>query len=75
MRTYYFDLRGGIPQRDHYGIRFATDDVAIRHSQVVANNIRKDARVTRNDLYVVVIDESGREVHREEVFPSISPAA
>ncbi|PDT73470.1 hypothetical protein [Bradyrhizobium sp. C9] len=75
MGIYYFDLRDGVRKRDRSGIQFRNDGEAISHSEIVAEKIRSDEPTRRGDLCIIVIDESGREVHREEVFPSTSPAA
>jgi len=74
MKTYYFDLRGGVPARDRSGVEFATHAEAIRHSQLVAQRIRDDKRLTRADLCVAVVEESGAEIHRELVFAARLPA-
>jgi hypothetical protein len=73
MKTYYFDLRGGVPTRDRSGVQFATHSEAIAHSRLVARKIRDDKRLRRADLCVAVVEESGAEIHREEVFASGVP--
>jgi hypothetical protein len=69
MRTYFFDLKGGIPVRDRMGLQFALRSEAINHSKVLAMKLGNDPRVRDRSLYVVVMDESGNEIHREQVFP------
>jgi hypothetical protein len=68
MRTYFFELKSGIPRRDRVGLQFAQRSEAINHSKVLAMKLRNDPRVRDRSLYVVVMDESGAEVHREQVF-------
>lgn len=69
MRTYYFDVRDGIPVRDRHGLEFPTSSGAIEHSKDLARRLRADPRRKDSALSVVVIDESGSEVHRERVYP------
>ncbi len=69
MRTYYFDTKDGLPVRDHKGIEFATGSEAIEHSKELAKKLRDDRPGSDKKLVVIVIDESGTEVHREPVYP------
>jgi len=69
MRTYYFDIRDGVPTRDKRGLDFATISAAIEHSKNLARKLRDDPRSKDPALTVVVIDESGTEIHRERVYP------
>ena len=70
MRTYYFDMKDGIPTRDRTGLEFATSAGAIEHSRDLARRIRHDPRITDRRLAIVVVDESGTEIHREAVYPA-----
>jgi hypothetical protein len=69
MRTYYFDLKDGVPVRDKGGLEFPTVSAAIEHSKNLAAKLRDDPRPRDPTLAVVVIDESGTQIHREPVFP------
>ena len=69
MRTYYFDLKDGVPTRDRTGLEFATTGGAIEHSKELARRLRRDPRITNRALSIVVIDESGAAIHREPVHP------
>ncbi len=69
MPTYYFDMKDGVPIRDRTGLEFATTGAAIEHSQELARRLRHDPRIRDRSFSVVVIDESGAEVHREPVHP------
>ena len=69
MRTYYFDMKDGIPTRDRRGIEFASADGAIEHSKELALRLRSDSRLEDPELAIVVVDESGTEIHREPVYP------
>jgi len=67
MRTYYFDTKDGVPVRDNNGLQFATSLEAIQHSKGLARELRVKRADADRDRYIVVIDESGTEIHREPV--------
>ena len=69
MRTYYFDMRDGIPVRDRKGLEFPTAGSAIEHSKSLARQMRDDPRASGRTFSIVVIDQSGAEIHRELVDP------
>jgi hypothetical protein len=68
MRTYYFDMKDGVPVRDNRGINFSRASEAIDHSKKLAAGIRGQTRKRDADLAIVVTDESGSEIHREPVY-------
>jgi hypothetical protein len=69
MRTYYFDRKDGVPVRDNKGIEFSTSFAAVDHCKRLAEEIRMEQPKGRDDLCIVVIDQSGAEIHREKVYP------
>lgn len=69
MRTYYFDIKDGVPVRDKSGLEFVSDGAAIAHSKSLADKVRGEKPKGHPELRIVVIDESGREVHREQIYP------
>lgn len=69
MRTYYFDFKDGVAVRDRCGIDLVSDGAAIAHSKDLAARVRDQKTKVNPDLHVVVVDENGREVHREKVYP------
>ena len=73
MRTYYFDMKDGVPTRDRTGLEFATIDAAIEHCKELARRLRCDPRITDRSLAIVVIDESGAAIHQEPVHPDPAP--
>ena len=75
MQTYYFDMQDGIPTRDRTGLEFATRAGAIEHSRDLARRLRHDPRITDRRLSIVVVDESGAEIHREPVYPAVAKAS
>lgn len=72
MTTFYFDMKDGVPVRDRIGKQFRFNSEAIDYSKVLAESFRNDPDA-EPDLVVVVVDESGREVHREPVYPKVLP--
>ena len=75
MRTYYFDMKDGVPTRDRRGLEFPTAGAAIEHSKQLAQRLRNDSRIKDPTLAIVVVDESGAEIHREPVHPKASNLA
>ena len=73
MRTYYFDIRDGLPTRGKTGLEFATTGGAIEHSRELARRLRRDPRITDRTLSIVVVDEAGAAIHREPVHPDTLP--
>jgi hypothetical protein len=69
MRTYYFDIKDGVPIRDKRGLEFASVSAAIEHSKNLAGRLRNDPRPRDPALSVVVVDESGAQIHSESVYP------
>jgi hypothetical protein len=69
MRTYYFDLIDGVPTRDRDGLDFATASGAIEYCRNLVKRLRTDPAGKKEPLSIVVLDESGTEIHRERVFP------
>lgn len=72
MRTYYFDVKDGVPLRHRGGLRFPTVAAAIKHSKQMARQLRGDPRNVHLDLYISIVDETGAEVHQEKVFKDSS---
>lgn len=72
VQTYYFDIQDGVPVRDRKGLELANSSVAIEHSRRLATLIRQKQQPDRKDLLIVVTDESGREIHREVVYPAMT---
>jgi hypothetical protein len=70
MRTYYFGMKDGIPTKNRSGLEFATIGGAIEHSRDLARRLRHDPRITNRKLSVVIIDDTGAEIHHEPVYPA-----
>jgi hypothetical protein len=71
MRTFYFDMKDGVPIRDRVGLQFPTAAGAIEHSKELARRFSHEHPLKDSDLAIVVIDESGSEVHRQQVYPNV----
>jgi hypothetical protein len=69
MSIYYFDLKDGVKVRDTAGLEFPSRADAIKHSKMLAQRLSHDPRRKEPISVIVVIDESGAEVHREAVSP------
>jgi hypothetical protein len=70
VRTFYFDMKDGVPIRDRVGLEFPTASAAIEHSKELALRFSHEHPVKDPNLSIVVVDESGAEVHREQVYPN-----
>jgi hypothetical protein len=71
MRTYYFNMKDGATSSDRVGLRFPTAAAAIEHGNRLARRLRGDPWIDDPALYISVVDESGREVHREQVYKGL----
>ena len=67
MRTYYFDKKDGVPSRDRAGLQLPNVAAAIEHGRQLARRLRGDPGTGDLGLYISIVDESGTEVHREQV--------
>jgi hypothetical protein len=70
-QTYYFDMKDGVPTRDRVGMQFTLNSQAIEHSKDLAARFRQERIHEEPDLVICVLDESGREIHRELVHPMV----
>jgi Domain of unknown function (DUF6894) len=71
MPTFYFDTKDGIPIRDRAGLELPAIANAIEHSKELARRLGSERPNKDRTLSIVVIDESGAEVHRERVYPDV----
>jgi hypothetical protein len=71
LQTFYFDMKDGVPVRDRIGKCFALNAEAIDHSKRLAARFRHERIHDEPDLCISVLDESGREIHRELVHPMV----
>ncbi len=71
MRTFYFDMKDGVPVRDRVGMQFPTAAGAIEHSKELARRFGREHPDKDRDLSIVVVEESGSEIYREQVYPNV----
>ena len=71
MQTYYFDMKDGAPIRDRVGLEFRTDSQAIEHSKKLARRGSHEHLAKDENLCVIVLNESGAEIPREQVSPDV----
>jgi hypothetical protein len=68
---FFFDMKDGVPVRDRIGMQFSLGSQAIEHSKNLAAQFRHERIHEEPDLVICVVDESGREIHRELVHPMV----
>jgi hypothetical protein len=71
MPTFYFDRKDGVPIRDRAGLEFPATANAIEHSKELARRLSHEQPRKDPNLSIIVLDESGKEVHRERVYPDV----
>jgi hypothetical protein len=71
LKAIGFDMKDGVPIRDRIGKRFALNAEAVNHSKRLAARIRNESGHDEPDLTIWVLDELGREIHRELVHPMV----
>ncbi|MBR1144265.1 DUF6894 family protein [Bradyrhizobium sp. AUGA SZCCT0431] len=67
MQKFFFDMKDGVPMRDRIGIEFNTNAEAIRHCKEIAQDFRDNSLRDDQDLEILVVSESGKEIYREFV--------
>ncbi len=67
MQKFFFDMKDGVPMRDRVGIEFNTNAEAISHCKEIAQDFRDNSLRDDQDLEILVVNEIGREIHREFV--------
>jgi hypothetical protein len=67
MQKFFFDMRDGVPNRDRVGIEFKTNSEAIKHCKEMAQDFRDNSLRDDQDFEILVVNEGGREIHREFV--------
>jgi hypothetical protein len=63
-------MKDGIPIRDQVGLAFRADSQAIEHSKRIARRLRHEQPARKDNLCIVILKESGTEIHREAVYPA-----
>lgn len=70
IRTFYFDVKDKVSARARLENRYALDIEAIEHSKDLAARLRQRPFNSEPGLVISVLDETGREIHREFVCPA-----
>jgi hypothetical protein len=65
-------MKDGATVRDRAGLPFPTAAAAIEHSKDLARRLRDDPRLNEPALSIRVVDESGAEIHREQVYKEMA---
>jgi hypothetical protein len=67
MQKFFFDMKDGVPMRDRGGIEFKGNLEAIAHCKELARHFRDGSPHDDQDLEISVVNDLGREIHREFV--------
>ncbi|WP_244541928.1 hypothetical protein [Afipia sp. GAS231] len=60
-------MKDGVPMRDRIGIEFSSNAEAISYCKEIAQDFRDNRLWDDQDLEILVVNETGREIHREFV--------
>jgi hypothetical protein len=69
LKTFYFDVKDRVSVRSRFEVPFAFDDEAIQHSKDLAARFRQRHVHDEPGLMISVLDQSGRKIHEEFVYP------
>jgi hypothetical protein len=61
----FFDMKDGVPMRDRVGMEFDTNAEAIKPCKEIAQDFRDNSLRDDQDLEILVVNDGGREIHRE----------
>jgi uncharacterized protein DUF6894 len=67
MQKFFFDMKDGVPLRDRVGVEFETKLEAVAHCKKIVERFRDKSLRDDQDLEISVVNELGREIHREFV--------
>jgi hypothetical protein len=68
-RTFYLDVKDAVRTLNRFEVRFALDNEAIQHSKEFAASLRLRHFNSHPGLTIVVLDQSGRKIHEQLVYP------
>jgi hypothetical protein len=69
IRTFCLDVKDAVRTINRFEVRFALDGEAIQHSKELAASLRLRHFNNHPGLTIVVLDQSGRKIHEEVVYP------
>ena len=68
IKTFCLDVKDAVRTINRFEVRFALDGEAIQHSKELAATLRYRNFYQRS-LIIEVLDQSGRKIHEEVVYP------
>jgi hypothetical protein len=68
--AFYFDVKVGVSDLARFEAWFPSDNEAIQHSRELAARLRQRHFNNQPGLMISVLEKSGREIHREDVYPT-----
>jgi hypothetical protein len=69
LRTFYLDLKDASRTVKRFEVRFVLDDEAIQHGKELAAQLRHRHFPNQRGLMIAVLDQSGRKIHDEPIYP------
>ena len=69
LRTFYLDVKDASRTVNRFEVRFVLDDKAIQHSKELAAQVRHRHFPNQRGLMITVLDQSGRKIHDELIYP------
>ena len=73
MAQFFFDLKGGLPKRDHRGeICATTGEAKVRADAMADRYSRMQPDLVGRGYYVALIDITGREIYQAPVKPLVA---
>jgi hypothetical protein len=70
LKTFYFEVKGDASHLARFEEQFLSEYEAIQHSRDLAARLRQHHFNNQPGLVISVFDKSGREIHREKVYPT-----
>ena len=69
LRRFFLDVKAAVDTLNRFELRFAFDEEAIKHSKELAASLRRRHFNNHPGLTIAVLDQSGRTIHEEVVYP------
>ena len=64
-------MKDGVPVKDRVGVQFPTAASSIERSKQLARPLSHEHLVKDPNLAIMVVDDSGGELHRVQVYPTV----
>jgi hypothetical protein len=75
LATYFLDVKDAVRTHHRFEVNFAFDNEAIQHCKELAAQLRRRRYPDQPGLMIVVLDQSGRKIHDELVYPKNGQSA